>query len=162
MHESKGFQILSGIKREEHNIFWPVFSSIIYCASSIAFLFIFGKKMLERFKEHKLRQKIQVNLEMKPSQNDRNLASVKKLPRFNTIKHNIPMFSGIQMFGLTLIALSSLVFTNVIHEQRNSYNDEMIPYLAELYKMVFLEPITFRLIIPIWHVLASKELRQWF
>ena len=97
---------------------------------------------------------------MKPSQNDRNLASVKKLPRFNTIKHNIPIFSGIQMFGLTLIALSSLVFTNVIHEHRNSYNDEMIPYLAELYLMVLIEPLVVRLIIPIWHVLSFKELRE--
>ena len=163
MHESKGFQILSGIKREEHNLFWPVFTSIIYFACSIAFISIMSKKILEYFKEHKLRRNIQVNLEMKPQQNDENLSSnsnATKTLQFNNIKHNIPIFSGIQMFGITLIAFSILLFTIVVHEQRNSYNDKMIPYLAELYLMVLIEPLVVRLIIPIWHVLSFKELRE--
>ena len=163
MHESKGFQILSGIKREEHNIFWPVFSSIICFACTIAFISIMSKKILEYFKEHKLRRSIQVNLELKPQENNRNLPSdsiATKTLQFNNIKHNIPIFSGIQMFGITLIAFSILLFTIVVHEQRNSYNDKMIPYLAELYLMVLIEPLTMRLIIPIWHVLSFKELRE--
>jgi hypothetical protein len=64
------------------------------------------------------------------------------------------------MFGITLIAFSILLFTIVVHEQRNSYNDKMIPYLAELYLMVLIEPLTMRLIIPIWHVLSFKELHE--
>ena len=163
MHESKGFQILSGIKREEHNIFWPVFSGLIFFACSIAFISIMSKKILEYSKEHKLRRNIQVNLEMKPQQNNRNLPSnsiATKTLQFNNIKHNIPIFSGIQMFGITLIAFSILLFTIVVHEQRNSYNDKMYPYLAELYLMVLIEPLVVRLIIPIWHVLSFKELRE--
>ena len=159
MHESKGFQILTGIKLVEHNIFWPVFSGIIYLASGIAFISIMSKKLLECFKDHKLRRNIQVNLEVEPQQNNKHLAPVKKL-QFNNIKHNIPIFSGIHIFGLTLIAFSTLLFTNVVNQHRNSYEDKMFPYLAELYKMVFIEPLTFRLIISIWHLLASKELRQ--
>ena len=163
MHESKGFQILSGIKREEHNIFWPVFSGLIFFACCIAFISIMSKKILEYSKEHKLRRNIQVNLEMKPQQNNRNLPTnsiATKTLQFNNIKHNIPIFSGIQMFGITLIAFSILLFTLVVHQQRNSYDYKMIPYLAELYLMVLIEPLTVRLIIPFWHVLSFKELRE--
>ena len=154
MHESKGFQILSGIKREEHNIFWPVFSGLIFFACSIAFISIMSKKILEYSKEHKLRRNIQVNLEMKPQQNNRNLPSnsiATKTLQFNNIKHNIPIFSGIQMFGITLIVFSILLFALMEHQQRNSY-------LSELYLMVLIEPLIVRLIIPIWHVLSFKEL----
>ena len=161
MHESKGFQILSGIKREEHNIFWPVFSGLIFFACSIAFISIISKKILEYSKEHKLRRNIQVNLEMKPQQNNRNLPSnsiATKTLQFNNIKHNIPIFSGIQMFAITLIVFSIFLFILVV--QWNSYDDKIIPYLAELYLMVLIEPLVVRLIIPIWHVLSFKELHE--
>ena len=130
MHESKGFQLLSGIRITwEYNIFWPFFAFIMYLALSISLICIFNMKMLQYFRDRQLRKKIQVKLQLKPPneflhQNSKPIEFLPELPhmharklsdlnarskttahllKFNTVKHNLPIFSGVQMIVFTII-----------------------------------------------------------
>ena len=168
MYEAKGFQLLSGIMVEEKVIFWPIFLNIIFFISGTSFVAIVFKIIQERWKEFKIKQKIQINLKKKPSRSNllkfNNIKhNLKKKPsrsnllQFNNIKHNLAILSGPQIAAICLLILG--LFTIFRFVEQTNFDDEMIPYQIFLYRLLLIEPILIRLIVPIWHLSVSKELR---
>ena len=150
MYEAKGFQLLSGIMVEEKVIFWPIFLNIIFFISGTSFVAIVFKIIQERWKEFKIKQKIQINLKKKPSRSN--------LLKFNNIKHNLSILSGPQIAAISLLVLC--LFTIFHFVEQTNFDDKMIPYQIFLYRLLLIEPIVIRLIVPIWHLSVSKELRE--
>ena len=119
---------------------------------------------METFKEYKIKRNIQINIQEKPNDlpeirlNDF-LYDDQQL-QFNNVRYNNPILSGAQIMVVTFISFGILSVLMIVQEQRTNFDDKMIPYLVDFYKMLFIEPIVVRLIIPIWHITASKDLRQ--
>ena len=110
MYEAKGFQLLSGIMVEEQIIFWPIFLNIIFFISGTSFIAIVVKIMQERWKEFKIKQKIQVNINTKTQDGTvkRHWPSVSQVTstlQFNNIKHNLAILSGPQIAAISLLIL---------------------------------------------------------
>ena len=149
---------------EEHVFFWMIFVYLIFSICGIAFISITIKQFLETFKEYKIKRNIQINIQEKPMDlpeirlNDF-LYDDQQL-KFNNVKHNLPIFSGAQILGVTFICFAILSVLIFVQEYRTDFDNKMIPYLVDFYKMLFIEPIVVRLMIPIWHITVSKDLRQ--
>ena len=77
--------------------------------------------------------------------------------QFNNIKHNLAILSGPQIAAISLLILC--LFTIFHFVEQTSFDDKTIPYQIFLYRLLLLEPIVIRLIVPIWHLSVSKELR---
>ena len=120
---------------------------------------------METFKEYKIKRNIQINIQEKPNDlpeirlNDF-LYDDQQL-QFNNVRYNNPILSGAQIMVVTFISFGILSVLMIVQEQRTNFDDKMIPYLVDFYKMLFIEPIVVRLVIPIWHITASKDLRQY-
>ena len=63
MHESLEFQILSGIKIEDRNIFWKIYVAIMVSFLTIALGSMTVKKMIEKFKEYRIQKTVHVNIQ---------------------------------------------------------------------------------------------------
>ena len=164
-HEAKGFQLLSGIMVEEHVFYWTIFFYLIFSICGISSISITIKYLLETFKEYKIKRNIQINIQEKP----KNLPEIRlndflyddQQLQFNNVRYNNPILSGVQIIIFTFICFGILSVLMIVHEHRTNFDDKMIPYLVDFYKMLFIEPIVGRLMIPIWHIKASKDLRQY-
>ena len=121
---------------------------------------------METFKEYNIKRNIQINIQEKPMDipeihlNDFLYDDQQSL-QFNNVRYNNPILSGAQFIGVTFISFGILSVLIIVHEHRTNFDDKMIPYLVDFYKMLFIEPIVVRLMIPIWHIKASKDLRQY-
>ena len=150
---------------DEHVFFWMIFVYLIFSICGIAFISITCKNVSETFKEYKIKRNVQINIQEKPNvlpeiglngflYDDQQL-------KFNNTRYNLPIFTGAQIIGVTFIFFGILSVLLIVHEQQTNFDDKMIPYLVDFYKMLFIEPIVVRLMIPIWHLTASKDLRQY-
>ena len=159
MYEAKEFQLLSGILVEEQIIFWPIFLNIIFFTSGISFIAIVFKMIQERWKDFKIKQNIQINLKKKTQDGIFKIHSPKVTStlQFNNIKHNLAILSGPQIAAISLLIL--VLFTIFHFVEQTNFDDKMIPYQIFLYRLLLIEPIVIRLIVPIWHLSVSKELR---
>ena len=162
MYESKEFQLLSGIMVEEQIIFWPIFLDIIFYISGISFIAIMFKMIQEILKEFKIKQNVQINLKKKDQDGTvkRHWPSVSQVTsslQFNNIKHNLEILSGPQIAAISLLIL--VLFTIFHFVEQTNFDDKMIPYQIFLYRLLLLEPIVIRLMVPLWHLSVSKELR---
>ena len=164
-HEAKGFQLLSGIMVQEHALFWKIFIYMIFSIWGISFQYITIKKCLDKFKEYKIKKNIQINIQEKFKDiseiRTNDFLNDNQQLKFNNVKHNDPIYTGTQMIGVTFISFGILSFLFFVHEHQSNFDDKMIPYLVDFYKMLFIEPIVIRLIIPCWHITVSKDLRQY-
>ena len=53
-------------------------------------------------------------------------------------------------------------FYMLANERQSSFvKDKMVPYRIEIYKIIFIDGVLQRLIIPIWHLFSSRGLRQY-
>ena len=105
----------------------------------------------ERLKEFKIKQNVQNNLKKTPQD------EVTSTLQFNNIKHNLAILSGPQIAAVCLLILG--LFTIFRFVEQTNFDDKMIPYQIFLYRLLLIEPIIIRLIVPIWHLSVSKELR---
>ena len=150
---------------QEHVFFWTIYTYMIFSICGIAFQYITLKQCLDKFKEYKIKKTIHISIQEKPMDipeiriND--LLNDNQQLKFNNVKHNDPIFSEVQIIGVTFISFGILSFIFFVHEHRTHFDDKMIPYLVDFYKMLFIEPIVIRLIIPCWHITVSKDLRQY-
>ena len=131
-HEAKGFQLLSGIMVQEHAFFWTIFTYVIFSICGIAFQYITIKQCLDKFKEYKIKKTIHISIQEKPMDipeiriND--LLNDNQQLKFNNVKHNDPIFSEVQIIGVTFISFGILSFIFFVHEHGTHFDDKMIPY----------------------------------
>ena len=163
-HGAKGFQLLSGIMVQEQFIFHRIYFYVIISISGIAFQYITIKKLLVRFKEYKVKNSIQINIQEKPQEHSEicldDFLNEDQRQKFNNVRYNDPILSGAVTIGLTFMCFGLLSFFFIVHEQRTNFDDKMTPYLIDFYQMLFIEPVVFRLMLPICHITVSKDLRK--
>ena len=149
---------------QEQFIFWRIYFYAIIGISGIAFQYITVRKLLERFKEYRIKKNIQMNIQEKPQEHSEvcldDFLNEDQQQKYNNVRYNDPILSGAVTIGLTFMCFGLMSFLFIVHEHRTNFDDKMIPYLIEFYKMLFIEPVVFRLMIPILHITLSKDLRK--
>ena len=145
------FQLLSGIKFTISPRFYgPIYFSIIFLISAIAFIITNIKKMKERYKEWKFHRKINVNLnEEQPYEGQL---------QFNNVKNNFPLLSGFQIALLVGFVLAgNIIFWFLDY----TFNDSKYFYKLFLFKQCSLIFI-YNIVIPLIYLLKKKKMRKYF
>jgi hypothetical protein len=164
MHESLEFQILSGIKIEDRNIFWKIYVAIMVSFLTIALGSMTVKKMIEKFKEYRIQKTVNVNIQERSPpisilnfvvDNSNEVQSFSH--QLNNKKHNLPILNGFEMavFGYVTIAR---IFTFSIFTLIYGENTEFIKYqIYMLRKLSF--AFLLSVILPIIHLYKKKDFR---
>ena len=166
MHESIEFQILSGIRIDDRNMFWGIFILILVLTLSFTLCSITLKKMFEKFKDYKIQKRVHVNIGhiVRPAATISMIQflgeenqSQPPIPQLNNIKYNDPILTGIQMAFFGSFSLARILVIAVL--QKISDDVILVPY-----KIFMLRKVTFSifycLILPIIYLAGRKDVRQ--
>ena len=134
-------------------MFWRIYITVTLLISSISFVSLNIKKLSERLKDKKIKNK--VNVMIPPPSTDQHCIETKskQFLKVNNSRHNEPMFTGIQMisvvsfsFGFVLL----IIFSSLFIDSRKIF----------LYQTMILEPLLMKVIIPIIYLLFRKDVRS--
>ena len=134
-------------------MFWRIYIIVTLLISGISFVSLNIKKLLERLKDKKIKNKVNV---MIPPPNTGQYCIEMKSKQFlkvNNSRHNEPMFTGIQMISVVSFSFGfvlSFVFSSLFIDPRKIF----------LYQTMILEPLLLKVTIPIIYLLFRKDVRS--
>ena len=145
------FQLLSGIQVSiRPRLHGPIYLSIIFLTSGIAFHITNIKKFKERYKEWKFHRKINVNLNKQPPHEG--------ILQFNNAKNNFPLLTGFQIALLVGFVLAGNVTFWFLEY---TFNDSNYFYKQFLFKELALIFI-YNIFIPLIYLIKKKKMRNYF
>ena len=145
------FQLLSGIQVSiRPRLHGPIYLSIIFLTSGIAFLITSIKKLKERYKEWKFHRNINVNLNIQHSHEGQ--------MQFNNAKNNFPLLTGFQIALLVGFVLAGNVTFWFLEF---AFNDSKYFYKQFLFKELALIFI-YNIVIPLIYLIKKKNMRKYF
>ena len=159
--ESVEYSILTGVNMSKKTIFWPIFMAMILSILGISFGLITIKKFLEKLKEHNLKKHLNVRMnknistiEMDKEKTVLNLE--RNLSDFNTLKHNIPLWNGIEfaVIGTFILVIGTTLRFFYLYLV---VDGNMIPYQIFLYRG-FLNESIFSFFLPLMYLSTKKDL----
>ena len=159
--ESVEYSILTGVNRSKKTIFWPIFMAMILSILGISFGLITIKKFLEKLKEHNLKKHLNIRMnknistiEMDKEKTVHNLE--RNLSEFNTLKHNIPLWNGIEfaVIGTFILVIGTTLRFFYLYLV---VDGNMIPYQIFLYRG-FLNESIFSFFLPLMYLSTKKDL----
>ena len=134
-------------------MFWRIYITVTLLISGISFVSLNIKKLSERLKDKKIRNKVNV---MIPPPNTGQYCIEMKSKQFlkvNNSRHNEPMFTGIQMISVVSFAFG-FVLVNLFLSLFIDYHKIF------LYQVMIVEPLSLKVIIPIIYLLFRKDVRS--
>ena len=163
MYESIEFQVLSGITVKETPIFWPIYMTMMLLIFGLAYGSITVKKLMEKFKDYKLRKRSKVNIQenfFTISGQDKFRENKMTTPlKINNFKYNVPLLNGIHFAVLgTTFFIIGITLTFLKLNMHAIMDDKMIPYQTFLYRTFFLESFLFSLVLPILYLATNRDL----
>ena len=165
MYESLEFQILSGIKIKDRNIFWTIYVLIMLTVLTIALGSMTVKKMIEKFKEYRIQKTVHVNIQkLSPpisifnfiADNSNEVQPISN--QLNNKKHNVPILSGFEMavFGYATVArIIAFAIVMLFYGENTEFIKHQTYMLRKLSFSIF-----FSLILPTMYLYKRKDLRQ--
>ena len=134
-------------------MFWRIYITVTLLISGISFVSLNIKKLLERLKDKKIKNK--VNVMIPPPNTGQYCIEMKskQFPKLNNSRHNEPMFTGTQMISVVSFSFGfvlSFVFSSLFIDPRKIF----------LYQTMILEPLLMKVIIPIIYLLFRKDVRS--
>ena len=145
------FQLLSGIQVSiRPRLHGPIYLSIIFLTSGIAFFITNIKKFKERYKEWKFHRNININLNQ-PQLHEGQL-------QFNNVKNNFPLLNGFQIALLVGFVLAGNVTFWFLEY---AFNDSKYFYKQFLYKELTLI-FVYNIVIPLIYLIKKKRMRKYF
>jgi hypothetical protein len=165
MYESLEFQILSGIKIKDRNIFWTIYVLIMLTVLTIALGSMTVKKMIEKFKEYRIQKTVHVNIQKQSppisifnfiADNSNEVQPFSN--QLNTKKHNVPILSGFEMavFGYATVArIIAFGIVMLFYGENTEFIKHQTYMLRKLSFSIF-----FSLILPTMYLYKRKDLRQ--
>ena len=144
MHESREFQVLSGIKVSYTEIYWTICPIVFLIIVAISYTIISVKKILELVKDHRTQKTGKISiaiLELAQSTysgTDSGTATKKSPPSlFNTTKYNPAIFNGLHICVFMGIGVIYIIIHIVVMEHFKS--SRFVPYETWLFLKLFIE-----------------------
>ena len=136
------------------SIYGPIYLSIIFLLSAVAFVITNIKKMKERYKEWKFHQNINVNLNVQ-QHNEGQL-------QFNNVKNNFPLLSGFQialLVGFVLTCHITFWFLDYTFNDSKYYYKQYYIYILILQELAL---FIFNIAMPLIYLIKNKKIRKCF
>ena len=154
MHESREFQLLSGIKVSYTEVYWTILPFVFLIIAAIFYIIIIVKKVLEKVKDRKLKKTVSIST-LESAQSIHSGTSTPTIKFGNTIRYNPAMYSGLHIFIFCgLIAILCIIQLVVIPHFKSS---ELILYEIWLYEKLVVEIFALRLLAPLFCIWGRRD-----
>ena len=146
-YETTHFQLLSGLYiGRPKGPYEQIYITTTFLISAIAFICVSLKKIKEKYKEKKLLQQINVQIQNPPAQF-----------QFNNVKNNVSLLNGIEM-TLTVGIVFSTSLLLLVHFLAGQ--DEIDNYWIKSNYLELATSIIYKIIIPIVYLVKRKDVRN--
>jgi hypothetical protein len=149
MHESREFQLMSGIKVSYTEVYWTIFPIVFIIFAGIAYLLITFKKTVEKVKEYQVQKKKNIStLVSAQSKYFGTLAT----SSWNTSKDNPAVFTGSQIYVFNGLLVIFCIIQLVVMDHYKSSD-----YESWLFTKIFIELFLFRIVGGIHLIWRRKD-----
>ena len=146
-YETTHFQLLSGLHiGSPQGPYEQIYITITSLISATAFICVSLKKIKEKYKEKKLLQQINVQIQNPPAQF-----------QFNNVKNNVSLLNGFEM-TLTVGIVFSTSLLLLVHFLAGQ--DEIDKYWIKSNYLELATSIIYKVIIPIVYLVKRKDVRN--
>ena len=149
MHESREFQVMSGIKVSYTEVYWTIFPIVFIIFASIAYLLITFKKTVEKVKEYQIQKK--KNISTLVSAQSKHFGTPAP-SSWNTAKYNQTVFTGSQIYVFNGLLVIFCIIQLVVMDYYKSSE-----YESWLFTKIFIELFLFRIVGGIHLIWRRKD-----
>ena len=149
MHESREFQVMSGIKVSYTEVYWTIFPIVFIIFASIAYLLITFKKTVEKVKEYQIQKK--KNISTLVSAQSKHFGTPAP-SSWNTGKYNPAVFTGSQIYVFNGLLVMFCIIQLVVMDYYKSSD-----YESWLFSKIFIELFLFRIVGGIHLIWRRKD-----
>ena len=150
MHESREFQVMSGIKVSYTEVYWTIFPIVFIIFASIAYLLITFKKTVEKVKEYQIQKK--KNISTLVSAQSKHFGTPAP-SSWNTAKYNQTVFTGSQIYGFNGLLVIFCIIQLVVMDYYKSSE-----YESWLFTKIFIELFLIRIVGGIHLIWRRRDL----
>ena len=144
MHESREFQVLSGIKVSYTEVYWTIFPIVFLIIVGISYAIISVKKILELVKDYQNQKFVNISiLESAQAISSGTNSGTSTPSLWNTTKYNPAIFDGLHIFVFIGIGVIYVIIHIVVMEHFKS--SQFVPYETWLFLKLFIEVLLHRL-----------------
>ena len=151
MHESRCFQVLSGIKVSYTEIYWTICPIVFLIIVAISYTIISVKKILELVKDYQTQKTGKISIAILESAQSTHsgiavetwLAETSTPSHRNPIKYNPAIFNGLHICVFMGIGVIYMIIHIVVMEHFKS--SQFVPYETWLFLKLFIELFLTRL-----------------
>ena len=138
MHESREFQVLSGIKVSYTEIYWTIFPIVFLIIVAISYTIISVKKILELIKDYQTQKLVNIAILESAQSTYSGIAVKTPTPsNWNTTKYNPAIFNGLHICVFMGIGVIYMIIHIVVMEHFKS--SQFVPYEIWLFSKLFIE-----------------------
>ena len=144
MHESREFQVLSGIKVSYTEIYWTIFPIVFLIIVAISYTIISVKKILELVKDYQTQKLVNIAILESAQSTYSGIAVKTPTPsNWNTTKYNPAIFNGLHICVFMGIGVIYMIIHIVVMEHFKS--SHFVPYESWLFLKLVIELFLTRL-----------------
>ena len=144
MHESREFQVLSGIKVSYTEVYWTICPIVFLIIVGISYAIISAKKILELVKDYQNQKFVNISiLESAQAIYSGTTSGTSTPSLWNTAKHNPAIFDGLHIFVFIGIGVIYVIIHIVVMEHFKS--SQFVPYETWLFLKLIIEIFLLRL-----------------
>ena len=149
MHESREFQIISGIKVSYTEVYWMIFPIVFIIFAGIAYLLITFKKTVEKVKEYQIQKKENISTLVSAQLKHFGTPAPSS---WNTAKYNPAVFTGSQIYVFNGLLVIFCIIQLVVMDYYKSSG-----YESWLFTKIFIELFLFRIVGGIHLIWRRKD-----
>ena len=144
MHESREFQVLSGIKVSYTEVYWTIYPIVFLIIVGISYTIISVKKILELVKDHQTQNVVNISiLESAQAIYSGTASETSTSSLWNTTKYNPAIFDGLHICIFIGIGVMYVIIQIVVMEHFKS--SQFVPYETWLFLKLIIEIFILRL-----------------
>ena len=155
MHESREFQVLSGIKVSYTEVYWTIVPIVFLIIVAIFYIIIIVKKVLEKVKDWKVQKTVNISTLERAQSIHSGTFVPSSQNQWNNTKYNPAIYSGLHIFIFIGLAVILCIIQLVIVPRFKL--SEFILYEIWLYEKLVIEIFAFRLFAPLFCIWGRRD-----
>ena len=149
---------------EDKNIYWNIYAALMILIFGVMHIMATTKRIIEKIKDNQHHQIINIQINPEPAATHQEGTSPVIQQQFNNQKHNNPFINDKQVYIIAVLTFLIVGTTLFFHLYLDLEQCEVLNTAAKefLYRVLFLEPIVFKVVIPIMYLMQRKDAQNFF
>ena len=149
---------------EDKNIYWNIYAALMILIFGVMHIMATTKRINEKIKDNQHHQIINIQINPEPAVGHQEGASPIIQQQFNNQKHNNPFFNDKQVYIIAVFTFLGVGTTLFFHLYNDLDQCKVLNTAAKefLYRVLLIEPIIMKVIVPIMYLMQRKDAQNFF